>query len=155
MPKLLFEITDPPTKGILKVFDDRIELTKQDPTKFFNNITTKTIPLSSISSVQIKMPSPRLGGFIAFSLSGGREFTGASTLDAVKDENAFLVRNDTYLKATKIKAYIDDFIANKGNSTSVNQISAADEIMKFKALLDQGIITQEEFDSKKKQLLGL
>ena len=33
--------------------------------------------------------------------------------------------------------------------------SAADEIIKFKKLLDDGIITQEEFDLKKKQLLGL
>ena len=33
--------------------------------------------------------------------------------------------------------------------------SAADEIKKFKELLDMGIITQEEFDAKKKQLLGL
>lgn len=33
--------------------------------------------------------------------------------------------------------------------------SAADEIKKFKELLDQGIITQEEFDAKKKQLLGI
>ena len=33
--------------------------------------------------------------------------------------------------------------------------SSADEIVKFKALLDQGIITQEEFDMKKKQLLGI
>jgi FtsZ-binding cell division protein ZapB len=30
-----------------------------------------------------------------------------------------------------------------------------DEIKKFKDLLDSGIITQEEFDTKKKQLLGL
>ena len=33
--------------------------------------------------------------------------------------------------------------------------SAADELKKFKELLDSGIITQEEFDAKKKQLLGL
>jgi len=33
--------------------------------------------------------------------------------------------------------------------------SAADEIRKFKELLDLGVITQEEFDAKKKQLLGL
>lgn len=33
--------------------------------------------------------------------------------------------------------------------------SAADELMKFKQLLDAGAITQEEFDAKKKQLLGL
>ncbi len=34
-------------------------------------------------------------------------------------------------------------------------VSAADEIKKFKELLDMGIITQEEFDAKKKELLGL
>lgn len=33
--------------------------------------------------------------------------------------------------------------------------SAADELKKFKELLDSGVITQEEFDAKKKQLLGL
>ncbi len=33
--------------------------------------------------------------------------------------------------------------------------SAADEILKYKQLLDMGAITQEEYDAKKKQLLGL
>ena len=33
--------------------------------------------------------------------------------------------------------------------------SAADEILKFKKLMDEGIISQEEFDAKKKQLLGI
>ena len=40
---------------------------------------------------------------------------------------------------------------NKGNTTP----SPADEILKYKELMDQGIITQEEFKAKKKQLLGL
>ena len=39
-------------------------------------------------------------------------------------------------------------------STKSNN-SSADEIKKFKELLDSGIITQEEFDAKNKQLLGL
>jgi predicted Zn-dependent peptidase len=38
---------------------------------------------------------------------------------------------------------------------SIQQTSSADELKKYKELLDQGIITQEEFDAKKKQLLGL
>lgn len=33
--------------------------------------------------------------------------------------------------------------------------SSMDELKKLKELLDMGIITQEEFDLKKKQLLGL
>lgn len=35
------------------------------------------------------------------------------------------------------------------------EISPADEILKYKKLYDEGIITQEEFDAKKKQLLNL
>ena len=34
-------------------------------------------------------------------------------------------------------------------------ITSADEIMKYKELLDLGVITQEEFDTKKKQLLNI
>lgn len=50
---------------------------------------------------------------------------------------------------------------NKAENTSTpvveenSGISAADEILKFKQLLDTGVITQEEFDAKKSQLLGL
>ena len=39
--------------------------------------------------------------------------------------------------------------------TSTANGNSADELKKFKDLLDAGIITQEEFDAKKKQLLGL
>ena len=41
------------------------------------------------------------------------------------------------------------------NNSSAPAVSAADELKKFKELLDAGVITQEEFDAKKKQLLGL
>ena len=42
-----------------------------------------------------------------------------------------------------------------GPAPAASGTSAADEIRKYKELLDEGIITQEEFDAKKKQLLGL
>ena len=44
------------------------------------------------------------------------------------------------------------------SSTSVQKeqpTTSADEIRKFKELLDEGIISQEEFDAKKKELLNL
>ena len=50
---------------------------------------------------------------------------------------------------------------NKENTLTATTIkqeipqSNADELKKYKDLLDSGIITQEEFDAKKKQLLGL
>ena len=52
------------------------------------------------------------------------------------------------------------FIAEPKESkqTVVNNIQEttnADELKKYKDLLDSGAITQEEFDAKKKELLGL
>lgn len=45
-------------------------------------------------------------------------------------------------------------IIDKSQSVS-NSIDSADEIRKYKGLLDDGIITQEEFDKKKQQILGI
>ena len=39
--------------------------------------------------------------------------------------------------------------------TAAPSVSAADELKKYKELLDSGVISQDEFDAKKKQLLGL
>ena len=45
--------------------------------------------------------------------------------------------------------------ATEAPNNAAESICVPDEIRKFKGLLDDGIITQEEFDAKKKQLLGL
>jgi hypothetical protein len=57
---------------------------------------------------------------------------------------------------------ISDLIIDRQNKTtvpnSVPQSVNADyteELKKIKQLLEMGVITQEEFDAKKKQLLGL
>ena len=42
----------------------------------------------------------------------------------------------------------------QGATTIIQASSPAEELKKFKELLDMGIITKEEFDAKKKQLLG-
>lgn len=58
-----------------------------------------------------------------------------------------------------IKSTFEDYQKNVSssdkNATVSQSFSAADELKKFKELLDSGVITQEEFDAKKKQLLGL
>ena len=57
--------------------------------------------------------------------------------------------------ANYITKRVDEIKSSKNAPAVVSQVSAADEIKKFKELLDMGVITQEEFDAKKKQLLGL
>nr|WP_212116877.1 SHOCT domain-containing protein [Niallia circulans] len=43
----------------------------------------------------------------------------------------------------------------KQDSIQNENFDAVNEIRKFKELLDDGIITEDEFEDKKKQLLGL
>lgn len=50
-----------------------------------------------------------------------------------------------------IKSFCD--AAKKESEKRDKVISTADELLKFKKLLDEGVITQEEFYKKKKQLL--
>ena len=50
------------------------------------------------------------------------------------------------------------YLAHKSSQNSgvvVQQSSDADELAKYKKLMDDGVITQDEFNAKKKQLLGL
>lgn len=44
---------------------------------------------------------------------------------------------------------------NEPKNEKKKELSQADEIEKFKQLLDSGAITQEEYDKKKKQILGI
>lgn len=57
----------------------------------------------------------------------------------------------------EIKSAIIDTLStiSRETATAQSQDNSADSIAKFKELLDSGVITQEEFDAKKKQLLGL
>ena len=76
------------------------------------------------------------------------------------NENSFTF--DTTVQSNEKMNEVADYVRGKveeakngGGQTVVKEASAADEIKKFKELLDMGIITQEEFNAKKKQLLGL
>lgn len=61
-----------------------------------------------------------------------------------------------YMAAELIKKFIEiRVLLHKNNMVSNNEIiSAADEIKKYKELLDIGAITEEEYAKKKKELLG-
>ena len=67
-------------------------------------------------------------------------------------------RNEVHTALSDIiaKAQIENTNQKIDTSSAAPVASSnADEIKKYKELLDMGIITQEEFDAKKKQLLGL
>ena len=99
------------------------------------------LPLNQVSAV-----AQGLFSSIAVATSSGRiHFWCLENRDDVFEELSNLIRNFQIQKSD---------VSTKEN-TIVQQVSNADELKKYKDLLDSGIITQEEFDAKKKQLLGL
>ncbi|MFD1863043.1 PH domain-containing protein [Planococcus chinensis] len=84
---------------------------------------------------------------------------GVLTIDTPQEKfNIALDKASASSINSEIHAVLDNLKSSnvqEGFSQPVANTSAADEIVKFKGLLDAGIITPEEFDAKKKQLLGL
>ncbi|GGB52927.1 SHOCT domain-containing protein [Fictibacillus barbaricus] len=115
----------------------------------------KEIRIKSITGIQIKKPG-LLAGYIQFAFSGGKEQNGRSVFDATKDENTIMCSNkkqyEGFLTAKELIEKYQDEMDNGNKSTSV---STADEIKKLADLRDSGILTEEEFAAKKKQLLGI
>ena len=121
----------------------------------------KTIPIRGVTSVEVKQPGA-MAGFIQFSIAGGKARDSSYTLsggawDAAGDENSVLFGSPgQYEIALKIKEYVESSSARVSDSSSASvQVSTADEIRKLKALLDEGLLTLDEFNHKKRQLLGL
>lgn len=97
------------------------------------------LPLDSISAV------------------GTSFFKGISVSSSSGSVSFVAIRN-----SNEIHACITNLLLERQNKTTANTIikqeisqSNADELKKYKDLLDSGVISQEEFDAKKKQLLGL
>ena len=97
------------------------------------------LPLHQISTYSIKKRNSTIfvatsSGMAKFSLIGNYKEIGNVLSEMI---NKHLDKTET--------------VASESQATSSN----IDDLVKLKNLLDSGIITQEEFDIKKKQLLGL
>lgn len=78
---------------------------------------------------------------------------GKNTLKIVGTGVRFKISNLT--NAENIKSVIIEKKKSVQSKSEGLNISNADELKKYKDLLDNGVISQEEFDAKKKQILGL
>ncbi len=112
----------------------------------------KSIPYKSIVAVQLKKAG-MLAGYIQLTLAGGSEAKGGM-FQSTKDENSinFHANGGNNGKFEEAKLLIEERIS--GSPTSA-VASPLDEIEKLAGLKEKGIITEEEFQAKKKQLLGL
>lgn len=125
--------------------------------KLFSSKREKTFPIRNISSVEVKKPGLATAGYIQLSIAGGQSLNSSykltgGTFDAAQDENSVVFTGSkSYEAALEIKSYIESY----SEVISAKETSEADELIKFKKLLDDGVISQEEFETKKKQLIGI
>lgn len=157
MSELKFELKG--VNGQLTVYDDKVVIERKGALGFLTQglAGAKTIPMATIQSVQFKKGGAMVNGYLQFGVLGGREKQGGA-FNAAGDENTVMLAAKYNETAQAIKDFVENEILerSKPQAAVIQQAtSSADELKKFKDLLDSGIITQEEFDTKKKQLLGL
>lgn len=109
----------------------------------------KDIYFTSITSIQIKKPG-LVVGYIQFSIPGGNESKGGAFASNKEENTISFVGAVKYQQVLEIKEYIEKK-KQSGNQT----LSVADELEKMHSLVGKGILTEEEFNQKKKQLLNI
>ena len=141
----------------IRVFDDRA-IIKVDPTAGAlltgnGSDGTKVIFYKDVIGIQFKESKFAIGYLQLETASGLMN----NCKDNMFNENTFTF--DVSTKGNPNNETMKDvfnYIINRVSLFKQLQIqSAADEILKFKQLLDDGVITIEEFEKKKKQLLSL
>jgi hypothetical protein len=114
----------------------------------------KEILLSQITSVQFKNANMLTNGYLQIAFVGGQEAKGG-LLQGTKDENTVIFRAGQQKDFETFKDELQRRIAASRSSPSVATLSPLDKLEKLAALRDKGIVSQEEFEQKKKVLLAL
>lgn len=115
----------------------------------------KEIQISSITSIQFRKAVPFLvRGYIQFVFMGSQD-AKLGEFQAAKDENTVLFTPSQQVSFERIKAEIEKRMGTVQKTEIGGRYSDADEIEKLSVLRDKGILTEDEFQTKKRQILGL
>lgn len=123
---------------------------------------SETIPISHIQSFVLKKPG--IMGIGTITIKTAQPATagvnvGFGVILAGGSENTLNFNASELQVALQIQDYIAQYQEQKNVSATElgagKVVSISEEIRSLKGLLDDGILTQDEFDAKKKQLLSL
>ena len=137
--------------------------------RFFEKKSYYTFTPQTVARIDILASSstgPNVSNFVKGTLLAGATVGAAAAMASMGSSHTVKVtwKDDGGSKESIIAFNSSNgfqiFIGKLGNlmnlpNEATPAISSADEILKFKKLMEDGIISQAEFDAKKKQLLGL
>ena len=114
----------------------------------------RRIPLASITAVQQQYARVFTDGFIRFTVAGSPELRGGLP-NARRDENAVTYRRRQASGFNVIRAAVEQYITahHAGARSGAGEPDIPEQIKKLDELRDQKLITDEEFEAKKAQLL--
>jgi len=112
----------------------------------------KVIPIANIISVQFKLPGFLANGYIQFATASGEGSRGL--MEATSDENTVFFEKKDKEEFTNLRDAVELAIESLSSAqVQAIQTSVADEILKLKGLLEDGILTEDEFQQAKRNLL--
>ena len=120
--------------------------------------TEDTYPISKIQSFSLKEPRALSSGSITFRTAQAASAgigIGLGISAALGAEQNFFFTKAELSAALQIRDYVSGYDGKESAPSSGMVVSVVEEIRGLKGLLDDGIITQEEFNAKKRSLLGL
>ncbi len=141
--------------GSLTVFDDRVRLTKGGWRATLGvgyGAGSKDIAISQITAIQWRDAGAVLVGYIAFSFVGGADRSGGGVSDVVKSENAVTFFRSQQPAFDAIRADIQTRIGAGGARTDGSS-SSSQQLRELARLRDDQVITADEFETKKAELL--
>jgi hypothetical protein len=115
----------------------------------------KRIALGQIVAVKMRPAGHVANGFIHFSTTGGDQLRGGLS-EAAKNDNAVIFRRGQQAEFDALREHVENYIAARSALPgSPAPADPADQIRQLAQLRDEGLITEDEFQAKKTQLLGL
>ena len=111
----------------------------------------KDILISEISSIQFKKAGMLANGYIQFTFA----HSGGSGAADRRDENTVMFHGGQQKAFEALREAVEDNIASRQRARGSRASNDLDELEKLASLRDKGILTEEEFDHKKRQILGL
>ncbi len=121
----------------------------------------KTILIKDISAVQFK-PAGMTAGYLQFIFPGSIEQKSGAINGAINENIIYFSsgfnNKEVNARAKEIKEYIENYNLNTNQNNNVinihNSSDKYDKLTKIKKLLDDGVLTQEEFETEKKKILN-
>lgn len=139
----------------LEVFDTKVTITPKGVLGFLNKGIkgTKEIPFTSITAMQLKKAG-LTSGYIQFTVPGGNESRGG-VFSATKDENTFMFVQKHNDVMAEVKDYIERRRAElQAPHPTTTTTSLSDEFQKLAQLHAQGVLSADEFQAAKNQLIS-